>query len=137
MNIETRKNTVLIEKVPKLRVLLPLLVLGYVGLGGFVVPHVDIAVGHIIMAILAAVSVVVTILSFMRYDEAYHSSSNHYSIFTATVVVVMYWVGTIGVHIAAVVNKEKDTLYLFLMETMLVALIAAILLMIGKKLGRD
>lgn len=109
------------KTIMKLRFLLPLLVLGYVGLGGFVVPYVNIVVGHGIMAGLAVFGLLVTVVGFVRHDVDEQDRTWRKYAFLGTVVLSIGWAATVVTHIVCIVTGNLDTMMIFASELFLVS----------------
>lgn len=77
------------NKLLKVRVLLPILLLVYVLLGGIVVPQVDRSIGHLILLILSVASIALTMYGFYRYDTYYREASSQRTMFISASVVVV------------------------------------------------
>jgi len=71
------------SKVLRLRFLLPLLVVVYVG-GIIWASSSSVVTGHIIFAVCAVMGILVTYLAFGRYDTMYRDPSRHGAIFRAS-----------------------------------------------------
>jgi hypothetical protein len=109
-------------KLLKVRILLPVLLLGYVLLGGLVVPYVDRAVGHGILLALSVLAMVLTLYAFHRYDTYYREASIQTKVFVGTVTVLLAIVLVAIYHIVAIVVGLKSILEMYAGELTLVVL---------------
>jgi len=107
------------KKILKLRFLLPLLGLGYV-VGIYVVVHTDLATGHVVLAVLAALGLAVTIIGFFRYDSQYREASIHRTVFTGSCLLAAAFTTLFILHIIALGANDDGTL-LFIGEGVLIA----------------
>ncbi|MDB5180001.1 MAG: hypothetical protein JWN12_633 [Candidatus Saccharibacteria bacterium] len=89
-------------KLLKVRILLPLLMLGYVLLGGLVVPRVDRTIGHVLLIVLAIASLAVLIYGFYRYDKYHRDPSMHLKIFRTTLLAGVGLLALIIYHVVAI-----------------------------------
>ena len=108
----------------RLRYLIPLLVLGYVVLGGFLVPNVDIAVGHLVMAGLSVACIGLVLFGFYRYNTDYRSPSIQRIMFGSTVALTVALVAVFTLHVIAFMSGDQEMLMLYVGEAVVMALAA-------------
>lgn len=89
-------------KLLKVRFLLPLLVLVYVLLGGFVVPKVDRASGHLLLIVLAVAALALLVYWFYRYDTYYRDPSMYRTVLKTSLLIGIGLLALIIYHVIAI-----------------------------------
>ena len=87
--------------------LLPLLALGYV-VGLVWALQSSVTTGHTIFAFLAVMGMIVTFLSFGRYDDVYRNASIHRSVFLGSLLVGAIFFALLIVHVVALMTHAQD-----------------------------
>lgn len=109
------------SKVLRLRFLLPLLVVVYVG-GIIWASSSSVVTGHIIFAVCAVMGILVTYLAFGRYDTMYRDPSRHGAIFRASALAGGLF-GLLAVfHVLAITLGFDDPISVYGPESLVVAL---------------
>ena len=108
------------SKALRLRYLLPLLVVVYVG-GVVWASQASVVAGHVIFAICAGVGVVVTYLAFGRYDSTYRDPSRHGAIFRASAVAGGLFGLLVVWHLLAIAMHFDDIYLVSLFEIIVVS----------------
>lgn len=120
------------------RYLIPLLVFGYVVLGGFLVSIVTVAVGHLIMAGLAVGAIGVVMVSFYRYDTYYRplsdqSPSRQRDYFSYLVASILAITAVFMLHVVTFISGNRDVYLMYIGEGMVLGFAATVAFMEADK----
>jgi hypothetical protein len=119
----------IMTKLLKVRILLPILLLVYVLLGGLVVPWVDRTLGHVLLTVLAVVSLVLVVYGFHRFNKYHeHDASMHKTILVAALLAGVGLLGVIVHHIVLIATGDRSLLQLYGGEVTFVVLALGALL---------
>ena len=102
-------------RVVRLRILIPTVVIMYVVLGGYVIPHVDVRIAHVVLACAAALSAFTSWYFFYKYDTTPDKAQGYHSIvFTVTMVLTVALVVAATAHIVGAISSSQwEWLYIF------------------------
>ena len=115
-------------KMLKVRFLLPLLGLAYVGLGVFVVPWIDRTSGHAILVALAIATLLLVWYWFYRYDLYYKEPGEYLSVFRVTLAIAVGLAALVVYHMVVMAMGTPGVFELFAGEGALLLLAIAVTL---------
>lgn len=113
------------KKILKLRFLLPLLALGYVG-AGIVVPRVDVPIGHLILAGLAAFGVIMSWFVYYRFSAGdYFGTIRRATVFWGCAAAGIGLSVALIVHVINAATGAQDVSMLYMVELVTAGVIIA------------